>query len=257
MIPDNHASRRSRADGESQRPSHAPAATRRRFVASLAIGVIAALGGVGNHLSAQTPNSAANANDLALIAAAGSGDLEGVAKAMRAGGSIKARDAQGRNAVLAATYGNHVPVALLLMAAGSDVNAKDNMENSAFLLAGAEGYLDILKLTLRSGADVNSTNRYGGTALIPAAHHGHLEAVRELLKTSVPVNHVNKLGWTALLEAIILGDGGVRHTEIVRALVAARADVNFADKDGVSPLAHARRKGYAEIVKTLEAAGAT
>ena len=28
------------------------------------------------------------------------------------------------------------------------------------------------------------------------------------------------------------------------------------DKDGVTPLAHARRRGFAEIVKILEAAGA-
>src|SRR5690349_15212713 len=85
--------------------------------------------------SGQAPNPAAapatapqapTENDLALITAAGKGDLDGVAKAMRAGASIRARDARGRNAVLAAAYGNHVPVALLLMAAGSDVNAKDD-----------------------------------------------------------------------------------------------------------------------------------
>ena len=198
----------------------------------------------------------ANEQDLALIAAAEKGSLEGVAQAMRSGASIKARDPKGRTALLAAAYANQVPVALLLMAAGSDVNAKDEQQNSAFLLAGAEGYTDILKLALRSGADVNSTNRYGGTALIPAAHHGHVEAVRELLKTSVPIDHVNNLGWTALLEAIILGDGGPKHTEIVRMLVAARANVNLPDREGVTPLAHAKKKGYAEIVRILEAAGA-
>jgi uncharacterized protein len=206
--------------------------------------------------NAQGTPPAPSENDLAVIAAAAKGELDGVAKAMRAGGGIKARDAQGRTALLAATYGNHVPVALLLMAAGSDVNVKDNEENSSFLLAAAEGYLDILKLTLRSGADVKSINRYGGTALIPAAHHGHVEVVRELLKTDIPVNHVNKLGWTALLEAIILGDGGPRYTETVRLLLAAKADANLADKDGITPLAHAKRRGFAEMAKILEAAGA-
>ncbi|MEP7083754.1 MAG: ankyrin repeat domain-containing protein, partial [Betaproteobacteria bacterium] len=70
------------------------------------------------------------------------------------------------------------------------------------------------------------------------------------------INHVNKLSWTALLEAIILGDGGARHTEIVRTLVAAKADVNIADKEGVTPLAHAKRRGFGDMVKALEAAGA-
>jgi ankyrin repeat protein len=47
------------------------------------------------------------------------------------------------------------------------------------------------------------------------------------------------LGWTALLEAIILGDGGPRRTEIVRLLVEAGADVT-TDSAGVTPLAHAQ-----------------
>ena len=198
----------------------------------------------------------AGEGDMAMINAAGKGDLEGIAKAMRDGASIASRDSKKRNALIAAAYGNHVPAALFLMAAGSDVNAKDDQGNSAFLIAAAEGYLDIVKLALRSGADVKSTNRFGGTALIPAAPHGHVAVVKELLATPIAVDHVNKLGWTALLEAIVLGDGGPKHTEIVKMLVAAKADVNLADKNGVTPLQHAKKKGQAEIVKLLEAAGA-
>lgn len=62
------------------------------------------------------------------------------------------------------------------------------------------------------------TNRFGGIALIPAADRGHVECVREILKTKIDIDHVNKLGWTALLEAIILGESGPRHTEVVRLL---------------------------------------
>ena len=80
--------------------------------------------------------------------------------------------------------------------------------------------------------------------------------VKELLKTEIDIDHVNSLGWTALLEAIILSDGGPKHQEIVRILVAAGAAVNSPDQDGVTPLQHARRKGYREIVGTLEVAGA-
>jgi len=111
-------------------------------------------------------------------------------------------------------------------------------------------------MTLAAGADLKSTNRYGGTALIPAAHHGHTEAVRILLGTAIEKDHVNRLGWTALLEAVILGDGGRVHTEIVRLLVEAGANVNTGDKDGVTPLAHARRRGFAGMVRILEARGA-
>ena len=80
--------------------------------------------------------------------------------------------------------------------------------------------------------------------------------VRALLETDIDVDHVNNLGWTALLEAVILGEGGPPHQQIVRALVDAGADVDLADRDGVTPLAaRAAARGYAEIVRTLEAAG--
>ncbi|MER2177333.1 MAG: hypothetical protein ABS955_06490 [Stenotrophomonas maltophilia] len=70
------------------------------------------------------------------------------------------------------------------------------------------------------------------------------------------VDHVNNLQCTALLEAIILADGGPRHVEIVRQLIAAGADVNLPDGEGVSPLQHARPRGYREIETLLLAAAA-
>jgi ankyrin repeat protein len=194
--------------------------------------------------------------DAALLHAAATGDLAGVENALRRGAHVDARDGGRRTALLLATHGNHVAVARVLIAAGADVNAKDAVEDSPFLYSGAEGRTEILKLTLLAGADLASTNRYGGTALIPACHHGHVEAVKALLATSIDVDHVNKLGWTALLEAVILGDGGPVHTEIVRLLIGARANLTLADREGVTALEHSRRRGYRAIAQHLEAAGA-
>ena len=143
-----------------------------------------------------------------------------------------------------------------LIAAGADVNAQDNIHDSAYLYAGARGHLDILKMALAHGADLKSTNRYGGTALIPAAERGHVDTVRTLVDAGIDVDHVNNLGWTALLEAIILGRGGEQHQRIVGILLAAGASPDIADREGVSPLQHARSRGYGEIEKTLLDAGA-
>jgi ankyrin repeat protein len=194
--------------------------------------------------------------DQQLIQAASRGDSALVKRLIAEGAGVKARDGGGRTALLAATQGNHVEAARALIAAGADVNAKDAIEDSAYLLAGARGYLEILRLTLAAGADLKSTNRYGGTALTPACHYGHVETVRELLKTKIDVNQVNKLGWTGLLEAIILGDGGRAHTEIVRLLLANGAKPDLADRDGVTPLRHAEQRGQREIAALLRAAGA-
>jgi hypothetical protein len=194
--------------------------------------------------------------DDQLISAAGTGDAKRVRTLVKEGASIEARDASGATALLVATHENRLDVARALIEAGADVNAKDKINDSPYLYAGARGHLEILKLTLANGADLKSTNRYGGTALIPAAERGHVETVKTLIDAGIDVDHVNRLGWTALLEAIILGTGGERHTDIVRLLVKAGADVNLADGEGVSPLAHARKRGYDEIVELLTDAGA-
>ena len=198
----------------------------------------------------------AKARARALLGAAETGDTATLRRLLDAGVPVDSRDTQGRTALLVATHADQVEAALLLVAHGADVNAKDTIQDSPFLYAGARGRLAILRLTLGAGADLASTNRYGGTALIPAAHYGHVETVRELLKTRIDIDHVNRLGWTALLEAIILGDGGPAHTEIVCLLVARGAQLQLADAQGVTPLAHAQQRGQRTIVDILRQAGA-
>ncbi len=136
------------------------------------------------------------------------------------------------------------------------MNAKDASQESAYLIATSEIGDDprLLELTLSSGADVNAKDRFNGTGLIRAGERGYVRIVRRLLETDIAIDHVNRLGWTALLEAIILGEGGRAHTETVRALIDAGADVTIADGDGVTPLAHARERGFDEIVAILRAA---
>ncbi|WP_432644018.1 ankyrin repeat domain-containing protein [Paenibacillus pabuli] len=196
-------------------------------------------------------------SDEQLLKAALEKDIESIEKWIQAGADINAQDQNGRTAAMIATYNNDLASFQVLIEAGADVNVQDDMKNTPFLYAGAEGYLDILKLTIDAGADPAITNRYGGTALIPASEHGYVDVVRELLtQTSVNVNHVNQLGWTALLEAIILNDGNKGQQETIQLLIDHGADVNLSDRDGVSPLIHAKNKGFKEIEEILVQAGA-
>jgi len=198
----------------------------------------------------------ANESEREVIVAAERGELVVVKKLLASGARIDARDQRGRSALLAATHRNRIEVARYLIQEGADVNAKDFIQDTPYLYAAAEGRIEILKATLAAGADLKDTNRYRGTGLIPAAHHGHVEAVKLLLATAIDKDHINNLGWTALLEAVILGDGGSAHTEIVRLLTEAGANINIADRDGMTPLAHARKSGYSGMVRILSAAGA-
>lgn len=187
-----------------------------------------------------------------LLKAAAAGNAVQVQNLLQAGASANAADETGRTALTWAAKGDHVAVARALIAAGADPDQQDTSRNNALLVTGETGSVAMLREVLKARPDLTRTNRFGGTALIPAADRGHLDYVREILTTTkINVNHVNNLGWTALLEAVILGDGGKTHTEIVRLLLQHGADRNIADKEGVTPFQHARQRGYTEMVKLL------
>ncbi len=190
---------------------------------------------------------------MLLIEAVQAGNTGKALELVSGGAPLEARDAENRTALLLATHANLVEIASALIRARADVNAKDNLQDTPFLYAGAEGRNDILKLILATEkANLRDTYRYGGTALIPAVHHGHPETVRLLLATAIDVDHVNNLGWTALLEAVILGDGSPVYQDIVKLLLAGGANVKIPDNDGVTPLDHAKSRGFNEIVRLIE-----
>ncbi len=191
-----------------------------------------------------------------LTANAERGDTETLLGMLRDGAPINERDVRGRTPIMAATHGNHPETVKALIDAGADIHIQDNMRDNPFLYAGAEGLLEILKHLIGAGANTRLTNRYGGTALIPACERGHVEVVRTLLTTTdVDVNHINNLGWTALLEAVVLSNGGPAHQRIVQLLLEHGADINIADREGVTPLEHARNRGFNAIAGLLGASG--
>ena len=196
--------------------------------------------------------------DVRLIAAAAAGDLPALRRLLAQDADVAARDRQGRTALVAAAYGNHLHAAQVLLDAGADVDAKDATQQNLYLIATSEVGDDprLLELALAAGADPHARDSFDGTGLIRAADRGHPRIVRRLLRAGVDVDHVNRLGWTALLEAVILGDGGPRYVETVRLLLGGGADPRLPDRDGVTPLVHAERRGHAALADLLRTASA-
>ena len=219
---------------------------------------VALVAGPTGPSSAQTPPSPGEQSSYTgLLAAAARGNAKGITVLVGQGARPDVRDAHGRTSLHVGAYRGHHDAMRALVAAGADPDALESDRYDIVTIAAVANDVPTLRLALALGASArNVTSRYDGTALIAAAHLGHADVVRLLILAGAPLDHVNNLGWTALIESIVLGDGGPRHTETLRALVEAGANVNRADRGGQSPLAFARARGYAAMVTLLEQAGA-
>ncbi len=215
---------------------------------------IVALMGIAILAAAQSPPSQSEIEAYrGLHAAAQHGDIDALGKLITEGADLKARDQAGRTPVHVAAFASQDEALRVLAQAGADLNALEHQAYDIVTIAAVANDVELLDLALRLGASpANVTSPYDGTALIAAAHLGHHEVVKRLIGAGAPLDHVNKLTWTALIEAVVLGDGGADHIETVRALVEAGADTTIGDRQGVTPLDHARARGYTEMIAILE-----
>jgi uncharacterized protein len=187
-----------------------------------------------------------------LHAAAAQGSVDDVRRLAQPGADLNARDGNGRTPLHVAAFQGHGAAARTLITLGANPSLLDNQRYDAATIAAVRDDVPTLKALLAAGASAKLiTSVYDGTALIAAAHLGHDGIVRELIRAGAPLDHVNNLGWTALIEAVILGDGGSRHTETVRALVEAGANPKIRDRNGMTSLQHAEVRGYDIIASIL------
>ena len=227
---------------------------RRAHITALALLLIASMIAIA---WAQVPPSPAEQSRYAgLLAAAARGDAAEIRTLTASGASPDVRDGYQRTPLHVAAYNRHHEAMRALAGAGASPNALERDRYDIVTIAAVANDVPTLDVALALGTSArNVTSRYDGTALIAAAHLGHVDVVRTLIRAGAPLDHVNNLGWTALIESIVLGDGGPRHTDTLRALVEAGANPNLPDRSGQTPLALARARGYESMVRLLQQAG--
>jgi hypothetical protein len=226
---------------------------------SLAFLVLACALGVTMPLArAQLAPSAAEAAAYSgLHAAAQRGNVAQIGALAAAGADLDARDSHGRTPLHVATFARQGLAIRALAARGAKLELLENERYDAVTIAAVADDEETLGLLLSLGASARLvTSRYDGSALIAAAHLGHDGVVRQLIAAGAPLDLVNNLHWTAAIESIVLGNGGPRHQQTLRALIAAGANLQLADRQGNTPLALARSRGFREMVEMLERAGA-
>ncbi|MGP0076779.1 MAG: ankyrin repeat domain-containing protein [Bryobacteraceae bacterium] len=219
----------------------------------------------------------------ALHWAVRAGDLAMVESLLAAGADAKAKDRYGLTPVSLACSNANAVILKRLLDTGADPNSPDPQGTTALMIAArTEGGTEAVKLLLERGADVNARDSVQSSALMWVVRSNHPEVVDLLIHHDAEINArtrkgdpparrapdsgggshglgIVRGGWpergyqeptpgemTALLYAA--RDGRL---EIARTLIAANANVNQAEANGVSPLIEAIANNHIDVARLL------
>jgi ankyrin repeat protein len=166
-----------------------------------------------------------------------------------AGADVNTSGEGGNTPLMTAVESGNISLIKKLLGKGANVNAQDNLGRTAlmFSIQGIWGKpdIEIVELLLKSGADPNITTRevWGesyGTALSGAVWHEPLYCVAR--RDSPNCWYQDNLQYAS--------------EDIVKLLIANKADVNLTVGKKDTPIVSAAKGGRAEMVKLLIEAGA-
>ncbi len=199
-----------------------------------------------------------------LVEASRAGHLSRVRALIVNGTDVNAEDPRyEKTALMEASANGQLDVVKALLAAGAKVNVRGSGEPwTALELASADGHLQVVQALLAAGADVNR-----GAGLARASADGHLQVVQALLGAGADVNAgscsigirgIGVKGDFIRGELVALNPLAAAsyegHLEVVRALLAAKADVNAKGERGLTALMLSSKRP--DVMQALIDAGA-
>jgi ankyrin repeat protein len=191
-----------------------------------------------------------------LFVACSNGNTAMIKLLLEAGADPNGSDSTGETVLMTAARVGTPDAVQLLLDRGATLDAKDpTFEQTPLMVAVRENHPAVVKLLVERGAQVNAKTRTGDTPpwilpnSVPGFGHG-IGIVRgglpdRGLRTAVP-GAMSPLLYAAR-------DGRL---DIVQTLVAAKADVNQVDNNGITPLINAITNNHVEVARFLIDRGA-
>ena len=197
-----------------------------------------------------------------LVEAAAAGETSKVLQILKSGINVNATFAgedselSGQTALMAAASRGHSGLVEELIKRGANVNLKLRSGRTALMSAAGSGDEATIKALIRAGADVNATvvSHHAGelTPLVITINTDHpqrFQIVRILLAAKAEVNPKGRFLMSPLMQAL-------EDLEMVKLLLAHGADVNQKNFRGATPLMGAVVTRNAAVVKYLIEKGA-
>ena len=177
-------------------------------------------------------------------------DADAVDLLIKAGAKVDAADRYGMTPLFYAVTNRNAAISARLLAAGANANGTGEAGDTLLMMAARDGSVDVLQSLLENGASVNAKDGVTGqTALMWAVRANNVKAVKILLDRGAEVNARTREGKNP--ERRPPGAGGGSHgTGIVR---GGWPDKGYQGEapGGMSPLLFAARDGRLEIARLL------
>ena len=163
-------------------------------------------------------------------------------KLIALGADLKVQNQAGDNLLFRAVNGGNLEVISLLLDNGFTVDMKNSWGATPTVYAARTGNVDVIKFLASRGSDLKAVN--GNFSLLhDAVFSDRVEAIEYLLDQGLGVDALHGEGSTPLLLALDVGNIPAALT-----LVGRGADINSADKNGITVLRYAVMKGATEMV---------
>jgi uncharacterized protein len=188
-----------------------------------------------------------------ILDAASIGDLKTVEMLVKAAPqAVAQRDKDGMTPLHRAVQHGHEEVVTFLLDNKAEVDALDSLKFTPLRWAIIDRATGLVETLLQHGAAVNPRNKRPPPPLYEAAgRSGELEVIKLLLAYKADVNGGDAADRTPLLHAAETGQ-----TDVVRLLLTHHAEVNLQDHWGRIPLELAANQGHPDTVRVMLDAGA-
>jgi len=201
-------------------------------------------------------------DNKALKEAAGKGDVAMVTALIKKGADVQWRDPadNGKTALVKSILLGRLDVVKVLLENGADINYPDGSNRYPVYFChphrDKKKAIELLNFVLSKGGD-KDLNREPGMLVSLCDHEmGPPELIPILVAAGANPNmHFKSKQATPLIAAIQAKNPELR-SAYVKAFIENKADVNFKDKKGMTPLQWAKKVGDKDVIEMLEKAGA-